>query len=100
MTTDSGAETRISLGDDTTWFWAKLEFSMLSSTSDVGTVFDLYHDTAKANGIVNSIKWAHPTDGHTYVVRFAAGVERTLFNSGIHGIPYVTLRVLGRIADA
>jgi len=102
-TSDDGSETRISIGDDATWFYATLLFPVKAFTADVSTIFDLYHDTAKANGIVSSFKWTHVAEvgtDHTYVVRFDSSMVRTMARTGVHGIPSIKLRVLGRIVDA
>ena len=47
-----------------------------------------------------SFKWTHPTDGHTYVVRFDCDLPRSIRIPEIHGVTNVRLKVLGRIADA
>ena len=75
------------------WDWAIL------SASESGTVFDLYHDAAKANGMANSFKWSGH-DGHTYVVAFAGKLTRSGTGTTRWGLPGVTLELLGRIADA
>lgn len=96
---DDGSEERISLVD-TPMFNVTLQWDAISS-SDAGTVLDFYLDASKGNGQARSFKWEHPTDGHTYVVRFAGPIKRK-YRAGfsVHGIESITLRVLGRIADA
>jgi len=98
-TGDDGSEERISLDDDTI-FTVTLQWNAITA-ADAGTILDFYLDAAKANGMVRSFKWAHPTDGHVYVVRFAAPIKRK-YRAGysVHGIESIQLRVLGRIADA
>ena len=98
-TADDGSEERISLDDDPI-YTVTLQWDNISA-SDAGTILDFYYDAAKANGQVRSFKWAHPTDGHTYVVRFAGPIKRQ-YRAGfsVHSIQSITLRVLGRIADA
>lgn len=64
------------------------------SSSSIGTILDFYYDAAKGNGLARSFKWDHPTDGHTYVVKF-----RDKMNRGIdyfqHGIGNVRFKVIG-----
>lgn len=94
---DDGSEERISLASSSIFF---VSFSFMSlSLSDMGTIFDLYFDPAKANGMVNSFKWSSRQDGHTYVVRFDCEFIRTQLGIRM-GSPEIRLRVLGRIADA
>ena len=50
---------RVSL-DDNSEFYIRLRFAVLSE-ADAGTLLDLWHDPAKANGRANSFKFAHPT---------------------------------------
>jgi len=93
---DDNSEERITLSTTpifyVSWVWNAL------TESDAGTIFDLYFDTAKANGKGNSFKWsAH--DGHTYVVRFDCTLKRTGQAVSRWGYPAIRLRVLGRIAD-
>lgn len=97
---DDGSEERISLGDDASVFYVTLMWKRKDS-EDIATIFDWWHDTSKANGRVRSFKWNHPTDGHTYVVRFASNAPRSIYGPSAfgHGIGTVTLRVLGRIDD-
>lgn len=96
---DDGSEERVSF-DDTPIFYIMLGWSTGITASDAGTIFDWYYDAAKANGIVKSFRWTHPTDGHTYVVRFTATLERSIAQAGsIHKITRVRLKVLGTISD-
>jgi hypothetical protein len=93
---DDNSEERITLSTGSifyvSWDWAQL------SESDAGTIMDLYHDSAKANGMGNSFKWtAH--DGHTYVVRFAMPLTRSGNALSRWGFQGIRLRILGRIAD-
>lgn len=95
-TADDGSEERIDLSTASifhlTLIWETL------SASEAGTIVDFYHDTAKGNGITRTFKWTHPTDGHTYVVRFAEDINRTIRPANLHGINTIKLRVVGRIA--
>ena len=75
------------------WDWAQL------SALESGTIFDLYHDSTKANGKANSFKWsAH--DGHTYVVAFDCNLLRKGNSINRWGLPGIRLEIIGRIADA
>jgi hypothetical protein len=71
------------------WSWNVL------SESDSGTVLDLYHTTAQGMG--RSFKFVH--DGHTYVVRFNMELDREGQHHDRYGVPGVSLKILGRIAD-
>jgi hypothetical protein len=95
---DDGSEERIDLSTASI-FYVTLVWKSISA-SDAGTIVDFYHDSAKGNGITRSFKWTHPTDGHTYVVRFNDKLGRTIRPVATHGINAIRLRVLGRIADA
>jgi hypothetical protein len=96
---DDQSEERVNLGSTTPVFTVTFAYNILSE-SDMGTLFDLYFDSAKAFGMVNSFKWSSRGDGHTYVVRFAmeylARSGRLQSKMGAKGI---VLRILGRIAD-
>ena len=93
---DDNTEERITLTTGSL-FYVVFNLNMLDE-ADAGTIFDLYHDSAKANGMGNSFKWLSP-DGHTYVVRFDGKLPRTRQRAW-NGVSEVRLRVLGRIADA
>lgn len=97
-TGDDESESRIILSAVSV-FYVTLTWPTKSS-SDIGTLLQFYHDAAYGNGRAESFKWTHPTDGHTYVVRFESDVERQIMVSGLHGIVEVRLKVLGRIVDA
>ena len=95
---DDGSEERIQLSATPIFYVTLYWRNRLAA--DIGTVFKFYFDAAYGNGRIESFKWAHPTDGHTYVVRFESELSRTIINPEIHGIPNCKLRILGRIADA
>ena len=96
---DDGSEERIGLSDGAI-FYVTLVWSGLEA-ADSGTILDFYFDAAKGNGRIESFKWAHPTDGHTYVVRFDTDLTRPQKSGGkIHQIKAVKFKVLGRIVDA
>jgi len=78
-------------------FYVNLRWSTKGAV-DIGTILDFYYDAAKANGIARSFKWAHPLDGHTYVVKFRDKMIRS--DTGFYqGIDSVRLKVIGKIAD-
>jgi len=79
-------------------FYVTLIFAV-KTNSDIGTIFDLYFNSSKANGIAKSFKWEHPTDGHTYVVKFRETMSRIDHHS-YQGISSLKLKVVGRIDDA
>ena len=94
---DDGAEKRINL-DSTSIFYVEFPWRALSE-SDAGTIMDLWHDSSKANGKVNSFKWSHPSDGHTYVARFDNNLDRERKMVAIYGFGKVRMKLLGYIAD-
>lgn len=97
---DDGSEERVNLGSTTPKFYCTFSYNLLSE-SDMGTIFDLYFDSAKAFGTVNSFKWSKRSDGHTYVVRFETKLfNRTGNSQSRMGAKNIKLRILGRIADA
>ena len=79
--------------------WVELSWPRFDSTALIGTIFDLYNDSAKANGMVRSFRMSHPTDGHTYVIRFDSDLTREYQIGSISGIVNCRFRVLGNIAD-
>jgi len=92
------SEERISLGDDVSEFVMTYPYEYLTA-SEVGLLFDLFHDAAKGNGIVNSFK-AYCVDGpHTYVVRFDCDLEQVRKAYDVYGVADIDLAILGRIAD-
>jgi len=79
-------------------FKVTLQWQHLTS-DDSGTILDLYFDSSKANGMAKTFKWAHPTDGHTYVVRFAEPLRRS-YKAGFVGrssIEQIVLNVVGKV---
>jgi len=95
---DDGSREIITLDTDVVFFITVILKN--KTTSAIGTIFDWYFDSAKANGIEKTFKWDHTTDGHTYVVQFTEELERQIMEGGIHGLGSVQLAVVGRIADA
>jgi hypothetical protein len=64
----------------------------------IGTILDLYHDTAKAHGRMNSWKLKHP-DGHTYVVVFDCDLPRRIRPAGFYLLSAIDLMVIGVTTD-
>ena len=91
---DSEAITSFS---DNSIFHVRLTWQVLNE-ADAGTIFDWYHDPAKANGMARSFKWQDHgvSDIHTYVVRFASKIPRTIKIAQIFGFSGVLLKILGR----
>ena len=92
-----GAEEAVILSSQSV-FYVSLQWNAISQ-SDSGTIFDFYHDIAKACGTARSFKWLHPTDGHTYVVKFRESLKRFKQNAAIYGFSTLQFKVIGRIAD-
>jgi len=90
---DDGSEERVSFSS-TSRFYVKIQWAGLPPET-AGTIFDLYHDTAKANGMENSFYWDNPWDDETYTVRFESKVPRTIGPKTVQAFKNVTLRVLG-----
>lgn len=90
---DDNSEERISLSSSSI-FYVTLVWEVLNE-SDSGTIFDWYFDPAKANGVVNSFKWGHPTDTHTYTVRFDGDLSRSIRLGSIYSINEIKLKILG-----
>lgn len=95
---DDGSEERVSLSNDSI-FYVTLQWDLLSA-ADSGTLVQFYHDATYGNGIAESFKWTHPTDGHTYVIRFDSDLNRELYLRSWFGILNVKFKVLGTIVDA
>ena len=94
---DDGSEERVTISNNSIFF-VQFDWGVLSE-ADIGTIFDLYFDTAKAKGMSNSFKWSSRGDGHTYVVRFDGKLTRGGSAQSLMGTRGIRLRVLGRIAD-
>jgi len=95
---DDGSEERISIDNDThfvvTFDWAGL------TESQMGEVFDLYFDSAKANGKENTFYWSSPLDSvNFYVVRFLTDFSRDIGPSWVHASKSLRLKVLGYWID-
>jgi len=96
---DGADEVAVSL-DTKPIFYVTCPYEVLNE-ANVGTIFDLYYDPVKANARGNSFQWDHPTDGHTYTVKFAMDLDREVrLNKLSFGLGSVVLKVLGYVADA
>jgi len=93
---DDGSEERISYSD-LSIFYIGVQWPNKVAAS-IGEIVAWYHDTTKANGMDRTFQWAHPTDGHVYVVRFNCDLTRTIRRSLIQGIPNCEFAVLGTIS--
>lgn len=91
---DDNSEEVITLGS-TTAYYVNLQWDVLTST-DAGAIFDFWNSSSKANGIARTFRWAHPTDTHTYTVRFDTDISRSFQPGDIASIGSVRLRVMGR----
>ena len=98
---DDESESRI-IVSDTSVFFVTLMWKHLSE-ANAGTLWDLYHDTAKACGMAKSFRWLNygePSGSrHTYVVRFASPLPREIVPAALYSFTSIQLKVLGRIAD-
>jgi len=81
-----------------TIFYVQLQWTAITE-DEVGTIFDIYHDPDKACGTAKSIYWQHPTDGHTYVVKFRSNLKKFKLNPPIYGVATLNLKVIGRKPD-
>ena len=72
-----------------------------NTESTTGTIMDFFLDTAKAYGFSRSFKWDHPTDSHTYVVKFRSRIQRRIkpASTNIYGISTITLKIIGKVLD-
>ncbi len=95
---DDETEEVVDLGGGSSIFKVMLRWNA-KEASDAGTLLDFYHDSSKGNGMADSFKWDHPTDGHTYVVKFRSDVQRVIKELTIFGFAEITLKIMGRIAD-
>jgi len=91
-----GSEERISF-TTTSIFYITLNWNVLTE-ADSGTIFEWYNNSAKANGMQRSFRYAYG-DGHTYVVRFDSPLPRSGQHVSRYGLTGVRMKVLGRIAD-
>ena len=86
---------------DTVYFDGYLQWPKGISAADAGTVMDFYANSSKADFKRKSIYWEHPTDGHTYVIKFRGPIKYK-YVAGLPGyiqIPQVPIRIIGRKAE-
>lgn len=78
------------------YFDVMLQYDILEET-DADEIFDLWHDTAKANGSINTFYWEHPIELNIYTVRFLQRITRTQSHANylLAGISGIVLRVEG-----
>lgn len=93
---DDDSEERVGFSSDFN-FYITIRFDLLNE-ADAGTLLDIWADSSKANGRINSWKFVHP-DGHTYVVRFDTDLTR-MMSPTYYTIKNIRLKILGRIADS
>ncbi|NIP43151.1 MAG: hypothetical protein GWN76_14635 [candidate division Zixibacteria bacterium] len=84
--------------NDTPRFRVILVFASVTS-ADAGTIIDFFYDTAKAKGLARSFQWDHPTDGHTYIVKFDMQDMDRLIRNFDHGFGTLRLVVVDRVND-
>lgn len=95
---DDESEERIQLGSGDPYFLVGIQWPN-NTESDIGTIMLFWLDEDYGKGFLYTFYWEHPTDGHTYVVRFAADITRTIRNLDLHGVPNAQLKVVGRVED-
>jgi hypothetical protein len=96
---DDRSREGVNLGITSPDFQVTFDFNLLTE-SDMGTLYDLYVDSAKAFGMMNSFKWSRRQDGHTYVVHFAMEyIARNGRLQSAMGSRGIVLDVIGRISD-
>lgn len=93
---DDGSEEVVTLDTDVVCY-VTVTFPKFKA-ADAGTILDFYLSDSKGNCMAESFKWDHPSDGHTYVVKFRSDVKRTLKYTSFQ-FPHIKLKVMGRIAD-
>ena len=95
---EDGSEERIAHSDDST-FIVSLQWEPVSETNSE-TIMDFFHSPFKGCGMLSSFKWVHYGENsdrrHTYVVRFASDLSKSVRRGYIYGITNVKLEVLGR----
>lgn len=75
-------------------FTVRFSLAFLTSVQAAG-IFNICFNPAKAVKMLKTFLWAHPTDGYTYVVRFASKVTREIFDHSYQGIKTITMKVSG-----
>ena len=90
---DDGSEERIGLATPSI-FYVTLRWDALEPAYS-GVIMDFYFNTDRANGRLETFNWPHPTDGHTYVVRFDSKFTKPMKPRFIHQVKSVRLKVMG-----
>ncbi|MCP3684782.1 MAG: hypothetical protein GY861_19105 [bacterium] len=95
---DDGTPYTINI-DDTTTYQVDLSWDYVTPT-EAETIMDMWGDQSKANGMVNTFYWVHPTDGETYVVRFISKPvhQERAGQVSHHGVMSVSFFVSGKKA--
>ena len=75
------------------YFIVQLQWPYISE-SDKNTIMSLWHSSSKADGRRRTFYWQHPTDGHTYTVRFMSQLIVDQRPATL-GVSTITLRVEG-----
>ena len=91
---DSGDLEVVTTSDS--YFTVTMSWDLLSY-DDSETILEFYHDVDKANARKRTFYWVHPTDGNTYVVRFASDLTQSddATKFGTKDTSSITLRVEG-----
>lgn len=98
-TGDDGSDEVVSLDDDPV-FYLTLQWPKGLSPSDAGTIFDLWYDVAKANGMARTWYLTHPKDGKDYTVRFNGPMTRGYAQGTFQLIDQISIKVKGRAPAA
>ena len=93
---DDGSEERVRLGGVTPTYYVDIGWNK-TLESNAGTIIDFYNDGAKGDGTTKTFKWYHPDDFHTYVVRFASLMTRTILYRSVYAIKSIRLKLMGKI---
>lgn len=92
---DDNSEERITLSTGSI-FYIAYPINQLSE-SESGTIFDLYHNPVKANGIGRSFYLAtYDSSGVDYIVRFDGKLTRSGNAVTRWGLPGIRFRILGK----
>lgn len=90
---DDGSISVIGLST-TSFFDLQLQWSYISE-SDKDVILSLWHSASKADGRRRTIYWEHPTDNHTYTIRFMSELKIERFPGLIMSLGPVNIRVEG-----
>lgn len=92
---DDGNESVITLSS-VSQFTVTVQWDILGQ-EDASYILDLWHDTAKANGMENTFYWKHPVEENLYVVRFIDSLARVdaARKPSYKEVEQIKLKVLG-----